>query len=122
MRGKGITGTRGMASKMRHRVTIQRPKNNPDGLGGVSEGWEDVATLWALINPARSSEEFIYGGNRHTVTHKIIVRHNPDQPLDFNQGLRAVFGARNFRLHGARTPLEIPGSIYEISATEGVAT
>ena len=45
------------AGLMRHRVTIQQPTLLPDGMGGGTYTWSNVATVWANVtttNPASS--------------------------------------------------------------------
>ncbi len=38
-----------LASRLKHLVMLQQPVLTPDGAGGFTTDWEDVATLWAEI-------------------------------------------------------------------------
>lgn len=44
------------AGLLRERVTLQRRADTPDGGGGVTAAWQDVATLWARVQPEKGSE------------------------------------------------------------------
>ncbi|PTW43900.1 phage head closure protein [Rhodovulum kholense] len=38
------------------RVTIERLSRTPDGMGGATESWAPVATVWAQVLPLRGAE------------------------------------------------------------------
>jgi len=42
--------------QLRERVTIQSLTRATDDQGGAVETWSDVATVWAMVRPARGSE------------------------------------------------------------------
>lgn len=43
------------AGRLRHRVTIQQPVLSPDGLGGGSKTWSNVATVWADVTTSEGN-------------------------------------------------------------------
>ena len=47
----------------------------PDGLGGFGEGWTEVATLFARIEPVSAESNFGAGQTLETVTHRITLRY-----------------------------------------------
>jgi len=42
--------------KLRHRITIQEKVTVPDGYGGVTSTWKDVATVWSSVEPLKGRE------------------------------------------------------------------
>ncbi|ARC87136.1 phage head closure protein [Rhodovulum sp. MB263] len=40
------------------RVTIERVSRAPDGMGGATETWAPIATVWAQILPVRGTEKW----------------------------------------------------------------
>jgi len=48
-----------MIGDMKHRVAIRQPVLTPDGAGGFSESWQDVATVYASIMPATAGEQLM---------------------------------------------------------------
>lgn len=46
------------AGNLDQRVTLQRRTRTPDGMGGFTEAWADLATVWAQVLPLRGSEKW----------------------------------------------------------------
>lgn len=46
------------AGDLRHRVTIQSRVENRGAAGGIDYGWQNFATIWAAIEPARAFRTF----------------------------------------------------------------
>ncbi len=61
--------------KLRHRVTIQQLVNTDDGAGGSIETWQNVATVWAAIEPLRGNERYAAQQVQSTLTHKVTIRY-----------------------------------------------
>lgn len=59
---------------LRKRLTLQAPVATPDGIGGFAEGWSDVATLFARLEPVAAASRFGAGRELETVTHRVILR------------------------------------------------
>lgn len=47
----------------------------PDGMGGHSEDWDAVATLFAKVEPRSATSRFGADQTVETVTHRITMRH-----------------------------------------------
>lgn len=47
----------------------------PDGLGGHTEAWEPVATLFARLEMVSATSRFGADQTMETLTHRIIIRH-----------------------------------------------
>jgi len=63
------------AGKLRHRATIQQLVNTDDGAGGSIETWQDIATVWAAIEPLRGNERYTAQQVQSTLTHKVTIRY-----------------------------------------------
>lgn len=67
------------AGKLRHRVTLQRQAETQDSAtGAVVVSWQNVATVWAAIEPV-SAREFIASQSEVSrVTTRITIRYRSD--------------------------------------------
>lgn len=72
------------AGRLRHRITLQAPRDLLDSNGDVIQNqetgevarvWEDVATVWAAIEPLSAREFIAAQAVQSKVTTKIIIRH-----------------------------------------------
>lgn len=84
--------------KMRHRVTFQSFTGAVDSFGDPLQGddsqWENVATLWAAIDPVSGKEFYAAQQSQSEVSHKVRCR--------FRSGLttamRIKYGSRLFKI------------------------
>ena len=86
--------------RLRHRVTLAMPSGAPDGAGGASIAWTTVATVFALVAPARAAERAVAGHMATAVTHRITLRWR----ADLTGGRRAPPRGRPFRVLAAVDP------------------
>lgn len=63
------------AGKLDRRVKIQAAEQVSDGMGGVTETWTDITTVWARIEPLRGNALFYAQQNDSKVTQKITIRY-----------------------------------------------
>lgn len=78
------------------RVTIRQEANTDDGMGGFTEGWSDIATVWAGIKP-RSAKEFLEAeGLENTLSHTVTIRYRSDVRPD----MQVVYDSRHFHITG----------------------
>ncbi len=61
---------------LRHRVIIQQLVNTDDGAGGSIETWQDIATVWAAIEPLRDNERYTAQQVQSTLSHKVTIRYH----------------------------------------------
>ena len=87
---------------LRSRLMLQVATAVPDGLGGFSESWSDVATLFARVEPVSADSRFGAGQTLETVTHRITLRHRSDVEAD----MRFAAGSRLFRIVTVHDPDE----------------
>lgn len=59
------------------RVTIQETVRVPDGGGGYTETWKDVATVWASLQPLSGREVIQSGQLQAQVPHRVRIRYRP---------------------------------------------
>lgn len=106
-----------LASRLRHRVTLQQPSETPDGAGGVTRTWQDVATLWAEIEALSANESVEAARLVSGITHRITLRYRSGVTAQ----MRVSFDGRVFNIRSVTNLLE-RDIILEVLAEEGVAT
>lgn len=106
------------ASRLRARVILQQPVHTPDGAGGVTRSWENVATLWAEIQPLRGQEVQEAGRLQGSTTHKVTIR--------YRSGVTAAqrFLYESTRVFNIRSVMNLAerDEFLELLVEEGVAT
>ena len=67
------------SQQLSHRVTVQQRLSGQDPVTGeMSQGWADVATVWAAIEPL-SVRDFIQGrAAQSQVSARIVIRYSED--------------------------------------------
>lgn len=63
------------ASRIRHRLTLQQQSLTPDGAGGFTRTWQNVADLWGEIRPATGREKLEAMQLQAAVTHRVTLRY-----------------------------------------------
>lgn len=76
--------------RMNKRVTLQQPGGVPDGAGGMTEGYTDVATVWAEVEPLREEEVVASQRIEGRVTHRVGMWYRPGVKED----MRLTFEGR----------------------------
>ncbi len=88
--------------ELRQRVTLQALVLTPDGGGGFTESWSDLAEIWARIRPV-SGVELVLGEQRqHRVTHEIAIRYR----LGVQPNQRLIHDGRVFSILAVVNPAE----------------
>ncbi|GLS32923.1 phage head-tail adaptor, putative, SPP1 family [Mesorhizobium albiziae] len=87
---------------LRHELTLQAATPTADGLGGHAETWNEIASVFGLIEPV-SANSIVRGDQAlETVTHRITIRKR-DGILS---GMRFVKGTRVFAIVTIHDPDE----------------
>jgi SPP1 family predicted phage head-tail adaptor len=81
-------------ARFNRRLSLEAPVETPDGAGGVTRGFEQVATVWAEITPTSARTEFFAAHLGADVTHRIVIR----APRELSVQHRFADGARLFRI------------------------
>lgn len=67
------------AGKLRHRVVIQKPVETQEtDMGAMDVVWQNVATVWASIEPISVREFIAAQVETSKVTTRIVIRYRPD--------------------------------------------
>lgn len=87
---------------LRHELSLQAPTLTSDGMGGHTAGWQDVATLFGMIEPLSQTARIGAGQTLEENTHHITIRHRGGVA----SGMRLVKQARVFDIATVRDPDE----------------
>lgn len=63
------------AGDLRQRVTIQRRVETPNSFGALERSWEDVATVWAAVEPLQGREFFASKEMYSEVQYRVRMRY-----------------------------------------------
>lgn len=84
--------------KMRHRITFQHFTGTLDGFGDPLQdddaNWEDVATVWAAIDPISGREFYAAEQSQSEVSHKVRCRYR----AGLDTAMRIIYGKRKFKI------------------------
>lgn len=69
---------RNRIGSLRQRVTIQTLTKTADGIGGWTQSWATLATVWADLFPLSGREIYSQGQVQSPVTHKCVIRYRDD--------------------------------------------
>jgi len=86
------------AGRLRHAMELQKAVLTPDALGGQTEAWQPVATLWAHVAAAGASPVRRADGEETEITHRLVLR--ADDRVE--RGMRLVEGERIFAIRTVR--------------------
>lgn len=103
-------------SKLRHRVTIQNKVTLPDGYGGVTSTWQDVATVWASVEPLNGRELYAAQQVKAELSHRVRIRYMSG----IKPEMRIAFDNRTFEIEAIIDPEERHESL-ELLCSEVVA-
>lgn len=80
------------ASKLRHRLVLQKPVYARDEIGGTFVTWQNAASLWASIDPLRGDEKFNNQKLESRRFFKVFTRYRADiaPDLRFRKGTRTL--------------------------------
>lgn len=92
---------------LRHRVTLQRPTEGVDELGNPTTVWQDVATVWASVEPLRGQRQLVAQQAFGLVTYRIRMRYRRDVSVSW----RVIWDGRVLE---ARAALDVEGRHREL--------
>ncbi len=67
-----------MIGDLRHRITLQQAVDTPDAAGGNARSWQDIATLWAEIEPLSGGEKVQAMAVTATQKYRLRLRYRAD--------------------------------------------
>lgn len=83
------------ASHIRHRLTLQQEERTPDGAGGYSRVWQDVAELWGEVLPAQGADKLVAGVLQAEQNYIVTLRYRAGVTV----GMRLLLGERTLLIH-----------------------
>nr|WP_295470249.1 phage head closure protein [Mesorhizobium sp.] len=87
---------------MRTELVLEQATSTPDGAGGFTETWTEIATVFARLQPIVVRERFGADQTLEEVTHRVTIRHRPDVA----SGMRFVLGDRMLAILTVHDPDE----------------
>lgn len=104
------------AGKLRHLITLQRPTRTQDTTtGAITEGWTDVATVWAAIEPL-SAREFVGSqAVQSEVTTRITIRFRDD----VDATMRATYRGKIYNIQAVLPDRETGYDYLTLPCSEG---
>jgi SPP1 family predicted phage head-tail adaptor len=103
--------------EFRERISLQQEVRLGDGGGGVLLNWEEVAELWAAVEPLSGRETI--QGEKVTALQTYRVRFRCEEYV--RTSMRIVWQERVLNIRNIRH-VDARGRLLEIIAEEGVAT
>ena len=88
--------------QFRQEVALESASLAPDGMGGHTESWTEIATVFARIEPISAESRFGAGQTRETATHRLTLRYRDD----VESGMRFTRGNREFEIMTVHDPDE----------------
>ncbi len=76
--------------EMRTELVLEQATPTPDGAGGFTETWSEIAAVFARLQPIVVRERFGADQTLEEVTHRVTIRYRPDVA----SGMRFVMGDR----------------------------
>ncbi len=75
----------------KQRITIQSSIESTDGLGQITQEWQDVHHLWAMIKTVQGREYFAAAATQNENTTRFVVRYttgiSPDMRIQYKDRL-----------------------------------
>ena len=90
------------AGRLKQRLVLEQRIKTPDLSGGVAITWNEVASVWALLEPIGAAMRHLAQQSAKTITHRITIRHR----TDLESGWRFRKGTRIFSIITIRDPDE----------------
>ncbi|WP_017993829.1 phage head closure protein [Rhizobium leguminosarum] len=66
------------ASSANTRIVVQTPTETSDEFGGRSVAWNDLVSLWAVVEPMAGREIYVSAQQQSRVDARILIRYRSD--------------------------------------------
>lgn len=90
------------AGRFSSELALEQLRAVPDDIGGFTEIWEEIATLWGRIEPVSDMARFFGNQPLEEITHRITMRFCNDM----TSGMRLRKGTRVFTILTIHDPDE----------------
>lgn len=99
--------------ELRERIAVQRVSNTRDAIGGLTESWSEIASVYAKVEPANAREQFVREQVNASGDWTVYTRYLTDiLPAD-----RIVWRSRTFQVVGIQNT-DLRRRFMEISCRE----
>lgn len=88
--------------ELRTELALEEATQTPDGAGGFTESWTEIALLFSRIEPLAARQRFGAAQTLEDVTHRITIRHRDT----VRSGMRFRRGGRLFAIATVHDPDE----------------
>lgn len=107
-----------LASRLRQRITIQRPVDAADAAGGVNRSWVMHARIWAEVTPLGSgARESVLDGRLNASSRtRFIMRYRDD----LSETMRIAYDGDHYNIRSI-TDLYGRGIALEVMGEKGAA-
>ncbi len=103
--------------ELRHRVTIQRPTLAQDTQSGdITQGWEDVVSVWAQISPVSTREFIAAQAAQSKVTTRIKIRYR----MGIDASMRVLHLDKVYQIEGVLPDADSGLDYLTLACGEGV--
>lgn len=103
---------------LRHRVTIQRKENAPDGTGGSITTWVTLAQPWAKLTPKTGTEKIYLNRLNAQNMMSVVIRYNAS--YDFKDTDKLLFKGNQYQIRSIIN-IEERDKYIELLVEKGVA-
>lgn len=105
------------SGKLRHRITLQRQGLSQDPqTGEMLPGWQDVAAVWAGIEPLSARELIAAQAGQSEITARIVIRYR----AGVLPTMRVVHGSKVYNIHGVLPDMRSGREYLTLPVSEGV--
>lgn len=80
--------------RMRHIITLQEKRSTIGEYGGMVDTWQDVATVWASVEPLRGRELFAAQAAQSVTTVRFRIWYMDG----VSQAMRILFGSKVYNI------------------------
>jgi len=109
------------AGRLRHRLVIQRRvETQNSSTGYMTVTWQDVATVWAAIEPLSVKELLSAQIEDSKITSKVIIRYRSDIALDNTYRLYHAHKNTYYNIEGFLTDKESGLEYWTIPVSSGI--
>ncbi len=102
-----------LSSQLRLRAILQEPVRTPDGLGGFSVIWEDIAEIWVALESGNNGGTFLAAQNESKMRVRVMLRERDD----IAEGMRLQILGKHYLIKNIAIPLVAQGTV-ELQAEE----
>jgi len=104
--------------KLRHRITLQSQGTSQDPqTGEMIPGWQDVASVWASIDPLSAREFIAAQACQSEVSARIVIRYR----ADVDATMRALHRGKVYNIHGVLADQKSGLEYLTLPVSEGVS-